>query len=76
VQLFTSVTRLGSTATTGGLANPVVSTAEAGGSAGLSLVAIAVPLVAAVLAVALVYLALRTLSRVRWRGRFGRPPGA
>jgi len=76
VQLFTSATRLGSTATTGGLANPAVSTAEAGGSAGLSLIAIAVPLVAAVLAVALVYLALRTLSRVRWRGRFGRPPGA
>ena len=34
IQLFTGATRLTSTATTGGLANPAVSTAEAGGSAG------------------------------------------
>jgi hypothetical protein len=69
VQLFTSATRLGSTATTGGLANPVVSTAEAGGATGLSVVAIAAPLVAAVVVAALMYLALRTLSRVRRRRR-------
>ena len=61
VQLFTSATRLASTATTAGLANPAVSVAETGGSAGLSVVAIAAPVVALVLVVVLVYLAVRAL---------------
>jgi hypothetical protein len=61
VQLFTSATRLASTATTAGLANPAVSVAETGGSAGLSVVAIAAPVVALVPVVVLVYLAVRAL---------------
>jgi hypothetical protein len=61
VQLFTSATRLASTATTAGLANPAVSVAETGGSAGLSVVAIAAPVVALVSVVVLVYLAVRAL---------------
>jgi len=65
VQLFTGATRLTSTATTGGLANPAVSTAEAGGAAGVSLVAIATPILGLVLAVLLVFVAVRTLARRR-----------
>jgi mannose/fructose/N-acetylgalactosamine-specific phosphotransferase system component IIC len=67
VQLFTTATRLTSTATTGGLANPAVSTAEAGGSAGVSILAIATPLLGAVLALLLVFLAARSLARRRFR---------
>ncbi len=65
VQLFTSVTRLTSTATTGGLANPAVSTAEAGGSAGVSLLAVATPILGVLAALLLVLVAVRTLARRR-----------
>jgi hypothetical protein len=52
VHAATGATRAASTATTGGLANPVVAVAEAGGSTLLSILAIAAPLAAfAVLAV-------------------------
>jgi hypothetical protein len=69
VQLFTGATRLTSTATTGGLANPAVSTAEAGGAAGVSILAIVTPILGAALALLLLYVAVRTLAR---RRRFGR----
>ena len=72
VQLFTSATRLTSTATTGGLANPAVATAEAGGATGLSLLAVATPILAAVAALVLAVVALRTLARMRhWSRRTG-----
>ena len=67
VQLFTSVTRLTSTATTGGLANPAVATAEAGGATGVSILAVATPILGVVLALLLVLLAVRTLARRRLR---------
>lgn len=67
VQLFTGATRLASTATTGGLANPAVSTAEAGGAAGLSVVAVAAPVVGLAVALLLVFFAVRTLARRRLR---------
>lgn len=67
VQLFTSVTRLTSTATTGGLANPAVATAEAGGATGVSILAVATPVLGALLAVGLVLLAARALARRRLR---------
>jgi hypothetical protein len=67
VQLFTGVTRLTSTATTGGLANPAFSTAEAGGAAGVSVLAVATPVLGALVALLLVYFALRTLARRRLR---------
>ena len=63
----TSATRLTSTATTGGLANPAVSTAEAGGAAGVSILAVATPLLGLILALLLVAVALRTLARRRRR---------
>ncbi|MFC4640464.1 DUF4126 domain-containing protein [Deinococcus hohokamensis] len=55
------------TATTGGLANPVVSTAEDGLSLGLSLLAVFVPALAAALLVGIVLLAYRLWARVRRR---------
>ena len=67
VQLFTGTTRLTSTAMTGGVANPAVSTAEAGGAAGISLMAIAAPLLGALVALLLVFVAVRTILRRRLR---------
>jgi hypothetical protein len=61
-QAVTSVTRLTSTASTAGLGNPVVSTVEAGGSLGLSVLAVVLPLVAAAIAVLLLVL-------LYWPGR-------
>jgi hypothetical protein len=73
VQLFTSATRLASTATTAGLANPAVSVTETGSSAGLSVVAIAAPVVALVLVAVLVYIAVRALVRLPGRAFSPRP---
>ncbi len=53
VQTGTTVTRAASTTTTGGLANPVVSTVEAGSSFGLSILAILVPLLAGAISIVL-----------------------
>ena len=69
VQLFTSATRLTSTATTGGLANPAVATAEAGGATGISLLAVATPILGVLAALVLAVVALRTLARMRWWNR-------
>ena len=57
------IVRGGSTATTGGIGNPVVSTAELVGSVLTTVLAIVVPLIGAVLVLILMYLALRTLYR-------------
>lgn len=83
-QGVTSLLRLKSTATTGGLGNPLVATGELGGAATLSLLAIFLPVVALVLVVLLVWLAVRLLRRVfSGRGSSARgaaarpaPPGA
>lgn len=48
IELATSATRLVSTATTGGMANSVVSTMEVGSSLVLSLLALAIPALAAI----------------------------
>lgn len=66
----TSALRGMSTASTGGLANPLVSTAEAGTSFALALLALLLPFVALLVVVAMVIAAARTLRR--WRTR--RPP--
>ena len=55
VQTGTTLTRAASTATTGGLANPVVSTVEAGSSFGLSLLAILLPVVAGLITIILLF---------------------
>lgn len=63
VQALTGMTRIASTASTGGLANPLVATAEAGGSILVSLLAIAVPLAALALVALLLWFAARRILR-------------
>jgi hypothetical protein len=53
VQTGTTMTRAASTTTTGGLANPVVSTLEAGFSIGLSILAILLPVIAGLITIIL-----------------------
>lgn len=53
VQTGTTVTRAASTTTTGGIANPVISTVEAGSSFGLSILAILVPVLAGLITIIL-----------------------
>lgn len=67
-QGLTAGTRGISTATTGGLANPLVSTAEAGGSLLLAVLAVFVPVAAAALVAVLFWVvARRTVLRNRGR---------
>ncbi len=56
VQTGTTLTRAASTTTTGGLANPVVSTVEAGSSFGLSVFAILLPLAGGLITIILLFL--------------------
>jgi len=53
VQTGTTVTRAASTTTTGGIANPVVSTLEAGSSFGLSILSILFPMLAGAISIVL-----------------------
>ena len=70
IQLGTAATRAASSATTGGLRNPVVSTVEAGASVLFALLAILVPIVAAILVVGLMLLEIhRIVHRRRVPGR-------
>jgi hypothetical protein len=64
---LTSLLRAKSTLTTAGLANPVVSTAELGGSLLLSILALLVPVLALVLLVLAAVLLIRWLRRVAAR---------
>ena len=59
IQGFTTITRLASTATTGGLGNPLVSTIEAGGSVAMSVLAITLPVVAALAVIGVLYFAVK-----------------
>jgi hypothetical protein len=64
---LTSLIRAKSTLTTGGLANPVVSTVELGGSVLLSILALLVPVAALILLVLAAVLLFRWLRRVAAR---------
>jgi hypothetical protein len=64
-QGITSLLRVKSSATTGGLGNPVVATGELGGALVLSLLAVLVPVLALLLAVALAIFVVRRLRRLR-----------
>lgn len=68
VQGMTTATRLTSSVTTAGIANPFVSTAEVGSSAVLSLLAVLFPLAAGVVAFLLLFFSIRIVSR-RLRSR-------
>lgn len=69
VQVGTTVVRAASTATTGGLGNPVVSTGEAAGATAMSALAVFVPFVAAGVALLVVFFALRFVWRRMHRRR-------
>lgn len=60
--------RTASTVTTGGVANPVVAAGETAGSAGLSVLSLAVPVLAGLVAIVLVGAVLRG-GRALWRRR-------
>ncbi|NND94781.1 MAG: DUF4126 domain-containing protein [Flavobacteriales bacterium] len=60
-----AATRLASTATTGGVANPVVSTVETGASLLMILLAIFIPVVAIVVLILLVYFILKKVGKYR-----------
>ena len=66
-QGLTTLLRAGSTATTAGLGNPVVSTAELGGSVVLALLALAEPFAAVAVVLALLWFGAR--SALRWLRR-------
>jgi hypothetical protein len=70
-QGITAMTRHVSSFTTGGLGNPVLATAEAGGSAMLSVLAITVPVLAFLLVLGLLYFGVKKLLF-----RFRRPATA
>ena len=67
VQGSTVALRAGSGATTAGLANPIVSTLELFGSTAVSLLAIALPVIALLFVIGFMYLVYRLTRRlVRW----------
>ncbi len=63
IQIGSALTRAASTAATGGVANPVVSTAEAGGAVACSVLAVIVPVVAVVLVLVLMTFVVRLLIK-------------
>jgi hypothetical protein len=75
VQIGTTALRAASTATTGGAANPAVSTGEAGAAVGLSVLAVLLPILAAALTVLVVFMAVRFVYR-RFRRRRAAAPDA
>ena len=69
IQAGTSLLRLGSTATTGGLGNPVVATGENVASFGFSLLAMLLPIITIILiALVLIFVVRRLLKRRRVSG--------
>jgi hypothetical protein len=64
-QSLTTILRAKSTIFTGGIGNPVVSTAELGSAVAIPLIALAAPLVALALMIALLWLAIRLFRRLR-----------
>lgn len=62
---LTSSVRLGSTATTAGFANPVVSTVETGSSIILSILSLLVPIFTIVLVILIIFFSFRKLKRLK-----------
>jgi len=63
VQGASVITRGASTATTGGIGNPAVSTAELGGSVLTAGLAVMIPMVAAILVLVMLFYFIRTIFR-------------
>jgi hypothetical protein len=72
-QGLTDVTRLASTATTGGLANPLFSTMELGTSATLSALALTLPLLAGILVIGVLVFAIQKLWKLLSRRPRSKP---
>lgn len=66
-KLSSAVIRAKSAAMTGGLANPVVSTAETAGAAGISVLAVIAPVICLVVTIAMIVWAVRRARRLRRR---------
>ncbi len=62
IKTSTSTTRLASTATTGGIANPVVSTVETGSSIVMSILALVAPVLAIILVVVILWLMFKVFK--------------
>jgi hypothetical protein len=73
-QGLTSLLRVKSAVTTGGLANPLVSTGELGGALGMSLLALVFPLLAVALVALFCFLAVRMARRLLSRRPSEPPP--
>src|SRR5690606_22258561 len=72
VQGSTGITRASSTATTGSLGNPVVSTAELGGSLLLSILAVLLPLLAGIIVLVFIFYAVKILfKKIKTRSKSG-----
>ena len=69
IQSITSITRIASTATTGGLANPLLSTVEAGGSIVMSIAAITLPLLACLAVIGIICFSFQKIFRRLFRKR-------
>lgn len=67
MQALTVGTRVKSTLTTGGLANPLLATAETIGSASIVVLAVFVPIACLLLLVAIGVIAWRWIGRLTWR---------
>ena len=76
VQLGTTLTRGASTATTGGLGNPLVSTAELGGAAATASLAIFIPILAFILVTIIFFFAFRAIFRFIGRRMNKQPTGS
>ena len=72
-QGLSSLIRLKSTVTTGGLGNPIVATGEVGGSLLLSLLAIFMPVLGLVIVVLFLWIAVRTARRLLRRAQSAGP---
>ena len=68
-QGVTALLRAKSTVLTGGIGNPVIATAELGGSLLLSLLALAAPLIALLVVVVFLWLTIRLIRKVTRRVR-------
>lgn len=67
VKSSASVTRLGSTVSTAGVANPVVSTIETGTSIVMSIISIFLPVLAIILVLIILYIVYRLYKKLKFR---------
>jgi hypothetical protein len=67
VKSSASVTRLGSTVSTAGVANPIVSTIETGTSVVMSIISIFIPVIAIILVLFILYIVFRLYKKLKFK---------